>query len=294
MAFPVDSARTATNITTAANPLVINMPPTVNAGDTLIMIIRANNAGTYTNPSGWTQLVQEGTVPTEVQDDQIYIGWRKADGTEGGTTVSVTVSASGKAGALVYRITNAADPTVNPPLASSSVSSGSTGNTSPDCPSFTPTPGAQDYLWFAVGTWQGEQTSPPASAPTNYSNVGGGSSGTGGSTASNCRVASATRQLNAATEDPPAWSISAAGTWTCWTVVVQPQGAQVYTETATVYLDLQVSDSQAFAGTDAATVLVDLQASGTDIQAGPEVIEAHLFTPLIYDARASHLRGRKL
>ena len=99
---------------------------------------------------------------------------------------------------------------MTPPQAAAVETTGT--STTPDPPNLTPTGGAKDYLWIWAGGWEGEQTSPPAGSPTggNYANnIIGANSDTAGAVTTNCRVALATRNLNAASENPPAWTISA-------------------------------------------------------------------------------------
>lgn len=214
MAFPVDAARTATNASTASNPVVVTLPAYA-AGDLCILFFRNNN-GIITTPTGWTPV--HGPSQVSTTDDSTIVAWRKMDGTEG-STVSVTLNGSQKASAVVWTVTGAADPTVSPPL----ISSAATGtSTTPDPPSFSPAGGAKEWLWFWLASYEGEQTSPPASNPTNYSNPTGANSGTGGAVATNCRVAGATRQNNTATEDPPTWTISVSALWQAFTLAVPP------------------------------------------------------------------------
>lgn len=200
----------------------VNMPATVNAGDTLLMLVRANNISSLTPVSGWTTLFN--LTPSEsspINDDTMYLAYKKAAGTEGGTTVNVSFNTTAKAAAIVWRITGAADPTVNPPELSTQAIA---ATTTPNPTAVTPSGGAKDYLFLWIGGWDGEQTSPPASQPTGYSNPTGISSGTAGATATNCQVAGASKQGSAATtEDPGSWTITVAPTaWSAWAVAIYP------------------------------------------------------------------------
>lgn len=217
MAFPVDAARTGTNGSTAAANKVCTLPSGISAGHLLILVLRSAGADTHSTPTGWTSLVLNDTA--DASDDTTSVWYRLATGTEG-STVTVNGTASLKFAALCWRITGAIDPSTQPPQ----ISTAATGtSTTPNPASLTPTGGAKDYLWLWVGAWEGEQTSPPAGNPANYSNPAGASSGTAGAVATNCQVAGASRQLNAASEDPPSWTISASDDWTAWTVAIHPQ-----------------------------------------------------------------------
>lgn len=191
MAFPsVRGSPATTGLTNGASSIDVLLPATIEAGDTLVIWIRTSTGATaYGFPGGWTVLVNEdeGAAGT----DRIGLAYKKADGTEDGTTVNVTTPTS-KSVAIAWAIQNAADPTVMAP----EISTKATGTTDvPDPTTCTPTGGAKDYLWLWLGSWEGEQTSPPASNPTNYSSDKVGvDTGTGGAVTSNCRAASVTRQ----------------------------------------------------------------------------------------------------
>ena len=221
MAFPTITATNTTNGTTASANQVVNLPATVNAGETLLVFLRSAGAsgnGVHTYPAGWTKLFDIGSI------DQTSMAWKKADGTEGGTTITITVTGGNtKFAALSWSIAGATDPTVTPPEDSAAASGNST---SPDPAIVTPTGGAKDYLWLAVMGIQGEQTSPPT-FPANYTiSQIAADSGVAGLPTTNVRVAGAKRtDLNAASEDPGAFTVSAADEWRAFAVAVHPAGA---------------------------------------------------------------------
>lgn len=228
MAFPVDAAQATTNGSTATTNKACTLPTGIAAGNRLILVLRSAGADTHSLPTGWNWLAQNSTA--DASDDTTSTLYRVADGGEG-TTVTVNGTASLKFAAACWRITGAGTP---------QTSVGATGTSgSPDPPSFSPTGGAQDYLWLWVGGWEGEQTSPPASNPTNYLNPVGANSGVGGAIPTNCRVAGASRQLNAATEDPPLWTISVSDDWTAWTVAVPPPPAASPTRGQLSWVELE-------------------------------------------------------
>jgi hypothetical protein len=217
MAFPAVVNTATTSGTTAVTSAVINLPASIVAGNLLVAIHRSAAAGAHGWPAGWTELADSTGDPT---DDNTSIAWRKADGAEG-ATVTVTQGSS-KFASLVYQISGAADPTIQPPEISTEAVASSA---SPNPTTCTPTGGAKDYLWLWLGGWGGEQTSPPASTPTNYTNALGADSGVASTPATNVRVASARRELNAASEDPPLWTISVIDSWIAWTMAVHPVAA---------------------------------------------------------------------
>ena len=236
MAFPAIGSTATTNGVTATTAPVVNLPSGIVAGQTLIVLIRVASAGAIGWPAGWTELFDDAS---DASNDQTACAWRKADGTEGATiTLS---SANAKFAAIAFRITGATDPTVTAPVFAT-LATGTSAN--PDPGSLTPAGGAKDYLWLAVGGWEGEQTSPPGTFPANYTlSQIGADSGVAGSIATNCRVAGAGRQLNAATENPGTYTISVSDDWTATTIAVYP-GPSVVEKTHTTDSLLKATSSK--------------------------------------------------
>lgn len=229
MAFPVIESQgpaannatggAATNGATAATSHVVVLPATVSVGATLLVVGRVAVVGAVgVSGGGWT-IVQSAT---DASDDTSFWMYKStaAAGTEGGTSITVT-HGSGKMTAHAFSITGATDPAVQPPQ-SSTIAIGTGSNPGPTIA--TPTGGAKDYLWIAVGMADGEHTSPPATIPVNYGGSRGESTGTGGVAGTNATSFIATRNLNAASEDPGTWTTSVAVNtgWTAWTLAVHP------------------------------------------------------------------------
>ena len=215
MAFPLVEDYATTGRTAAETTSPVSYPATVSAGALLVCFIRVTVAGAIGWPAGWNEIVEDSS---DASDDVSALAWKTATGNEGGTTFNVT-HGNGKLAAIVYSVTGADEPTTQPPQIST-VAVGTSQTPNPT--TCTPTGGAKDYLWLWLGGWEGEQTSPPTGNPTNYTNPIGASTGTGGAVATNCRVASARRNLNAASEDPPSWTISASDDWAAWTMAIHP------------------------------------------------------------------------
>ncbi|MDP2729141.1 MAG: hypothetical protein Q8O55_01505 [Dehalococcoidales bacterium] len=214
MAFPVVESSASTNRTAAETTSPISYPATVSPKALLVCIARATVAGAIGWPAGWNELVD---FNADASDDVTAIAWKEAVGNEDGTTFNVT-HGSGKMAAIVYSITGAATTGRPPQLSTFNIGT----STLPDPQDLTPTGGAKDYLWLWLGGWEGEQTSPPASNPLNYTTPLGANTGKGGVVATNCRVASAQRNLNAASENPGSWTISVSDDWSAWTMAVHP------------------------------------------------------------------------
>ena len=220
MAFPAVGATATTDGTTASATATVNLPSGILVNDLLLVCLRtATSTAGHGYPVGWTELFDDNS---DASDDRISLAYRWAAGTEG-STIGVSQD-NQKYAALAWRITGAQNPaTTAPQFATLAVGT----STTPNPGAVTPSGGTQDYLFLWLGGWEGEQTSPPASNPTNYaSNVIGANSGTAGVVATNVRLASASRQLNTgAAEDPGTWTISASDDWTATTVCIHPATA---------------------------------------------------------------------
>lgn len=219
MASPVDSARQATNITTAGTSHAINVgSPT--AGTLLIVFVRFAGAPGAVTFTGYTQLASDSS---DASDDTTSVYYRQADGTEGATD-TLTTGNSVKLAAIGWEITGAADPGVQAPQIST-VAVGTTTADTANPTAVTPTGGSKDYLFLAIAGQDGEVGAYTA-APTNYVNLQAANSGTGGVASSNCYMGGASRQLTAASDDPGVFTHGAATTgWTAWTVAIYPQEA---------------------------------------------------------------------
>lgn len=227
MAFPVVEATSnliagvANGGTTATTTHTVRMPATVSAGSLLMIVGRSMAAGAISISTGlgtWT-IVQDSS---DASDDVTFWAYLPTDavGTEDATDVTVT-HGSAKFAAVALSITGAADPAVTPPQ-SSTVAVGTGSNPGPTAA--TPTGGAKDYLWIAAHGADGEHTIPPATIPANYGGSVGCHTATAGAVGINGGVAIATRDLNAASEDPGTWttSVAVATGWTAWTFAVHP------------------------------------------------------------------------
>lgn len=217
MASPVDSARVATNITTAATSFAINVGSPV-AGTLLIVFVRFGAAPGTVTFTGYTQLASD---TSDASDDQTMVFYRQADGTEGATDTLTTVN-SVKLGAISWEITGAEDPAIQAPEISAVAIGTTTANTcNPNSRSVTN--GPKDVLYLALGAEDGEVGAFTA-APTNYSNFQSANSGTGGVASTNVLLGGASRAISASSsDDPGAFTHAAANAgWTAYTVVIHP------------------------------------------------------------------------
>lgn len=210
-----------TNGTGASSTPSVNLPATVNAGDTLLVVFRSAGLGAVGWPdASWNELFDDAS---DASDDQTACAWKKATGTEGGTSITLS-SANAKFAAVAYAIANAADPTTRPPEFATLVT-GTSQN--PDPGTVTPTGGSKDYMFIAVAAYEGEQATPPT-YPTNYDTAPiSAHSGTAAATASNCRVSAICRRALASSEDAGSFTISVSDDWTATTIAIHPQAAAI-------------------------------------------------------------------
>ncbi len=219
MAFPSIRSQATDNSTSAETTHTVNLPATIAAGDTILVIIRVAVAGAIGWPdANWHELLD---ASPDGSDDQIGIAWKKADGSEGGTTISVT-SGNGKYVSVAAAFRDAFDPSITPPVL------GTVGiGTTPDEPNAgdcAPGVGAKDFYWWTHYSMSGEQsgiTAYPGSYTLDQSGIV--TSGTGGLPATNCTMATAGRQLNAASENTGVWDVT--GTlidWAAYTIAFSP------------------------------------------------------------------------
>jgi hypothetical protein len=231
-ATPATAAPTATTFGTNATTHNVLMPPTINAGDLLITLFANDGSATVTTPAGWT-LLSTGARGTAARGS-VY--GKVAVGNEDATNVNFVTSASEQGAAQVYRVTGwsgdisgvAAD-VVDPGAATAN----------PDPPSLTTGWGATNTLWLAYSA--GSRYAAVTTYPTNYTN---GVISIGGTDTTGASVASARRNLAAATENPGSFTMSTSQDGVAFTIAVQPALAN-----ADSYMSTILSSTQASNGT---------------------------------------------
>jgi len=201
---------TATSVeSSAATTHNITLPSGIVDGDLLIAILSLD--GTNANPTwpvGWVELIDLISG-----NSRLSIAYRDADGMEA-STVDVPTSGNRKSCHTSYRIDT--HDVANPP----EISTGATGASStPDPDSLTPSGGADDYLWLVVAGNDDEENY--TAFPTSYTDGITLDSGSGsfGST-----VASARKELNAASENPGVFTLDVSEQWAAATIAIYPGG----------------------------------------------------------------------
>lgn len=171
-------------------------------GDLLVcMIVALSASTTFTFEGDWTQLSvrQAATFSTTS-------AYTVADGLNTGTQVTLSVTSTATR-YICYRFT--VGTFVPPPYG---VLSATGLNANPDPPSLTGGGGIKDYVWLAWAAWSG--TAIRLACPTSYDtpiDVTGTSPGL-----SVCQ-----RQLNAATENPGTFTLSALSLWDAQTIAIE-------------------------------------------------------------------------
>jgi Concanavalin A-like lectin/glucanases superfamily len=240
MAAPVDSGRSASNISTAATSHSINVG-SPSAGMLLIVFIRfATSPGTVTF-TGYTQL---GTADTsDASDDETRVYYRWANGAEGASDPLTTVNST-KVAAICWRITGAEDPAIAVPTRSA-VAIGTTGANTANPNSVAPTGAPIDTLYLAL--MGGDGTGTITAAPTNYTSLQTANSGSGSTAGTNVVIAGASRQIAASSSDDPGVFTHAGrnAAWTAFTVAISAPSPPV-----------PKSDTDTGSGTDASVLFI--------------------------------------
>lgn len=205
MAFPTIGAPTTQSFTAYTTSHVVTLPPTT-AGRLLLIVWANEEEQTPITPAGWTRLFRN-------QDDMTLCVYAKiADGSEGGTTIDfVTRSRGIDATVHIYYASDADYELGGVCVVVSSRASGS--STTPNPPSLTTGWGAVDVTWIAVAL---AEISTFSAAPASYTDFT-----TSGS--SKARLASAQRDLNAASQDPGTFTASGSNRWYTITIGVRRQ-----------------------------------------------------------------------
>lgn len=190
--FPTDAARAVTdtggsNTTTPA----FTTPSGIVAGQLLLLAWRAGGAvAAITDNAGFTQLVLSSADGT---DDDYYVGYKVADGTEGASVV-FTVTSGRRFAGVMHRIEDGGTPTIG----TVGVGSGTLVNPALYDPAAT-SPG----LWLAIGSTEGPVT--VSSFPDDFSNGAQENVSTGTEGAS---IMAASRQLAVSKLNPGGFTIS--------------------------------------------------------------------------------------
>jgi hypothetical protein len=207
--YPSLAAKTSSNEPDVVTSHDVTMPPSVSSGD-LLQCLFTSSIATFTWPAGWT--VAKSLTGAAAKSELAY---RQSDGTEGAAIV-VSTSLSVESAHICMRIVGHVNPATQAPQAST----GATGlSTTANPDTVTPTGGSKNYLFVALAGNSGGSGPPTYTGfPSGYHHPLEQISSTGAGTYA---TAMATRQLNAASEDPGTFTNPSVN-WVALTAAVHP------------------------------------------------------------------------
>lgn len=209
--FPVVRALVPSSFPLHANSHAVAMPGTVESGDLLVALFTNHAWAAVTTPSGWTLL---GTTVngTQVRTSRFA---KRADGTEGGTTVDFKTSIQETAVAHVYRIAAWFD---DGNLANAVADAAVVGrSTTPDPPALDPVAwDVANTLWIAA--YGAQNLGQTFAYPTAYTN---GRYDESGGIVGRTSTASARRDLATPVADPGSFSNQALQSWVAVTIGIR-------------------------------------------------------------------------
>lgn len=205
MAFPVVEATNGGGNDNLDTSHTINLPASIAADDLLIVFICTNEATTFTFPEGWTELFSE----SESGYTELGGYYRIADGEEG-ATINVTTSENQCSAHTSYRISNYYG---TPECGTAATDT----STTPDPPNLAPSWPGQEQLWLAVCGYNDDWGI--TAYPANYTD--GLTYGSVYSALNKATVGSARRELDAASENPGAFTIDNSERWVANTIAIQ-------------------------------------------------------------------------
>jgi len=204
VSFPAVQARTTGQNSTAGTSHTVSMP--AGSGGRIIVFFAHSQNVSVSWPAGWFELfdVLNGTACG------LAAAYTDA---AAGPTITVTTSANTKSAHSTYRVSGYEG---TAPQAATATGADAT----PDPPPVSPSWGGADTLWLAAEG--NDDTLNVTDYPPSY--LKGQTIVTSGGTAtSNCRIATAERYLNAATENPGAFQLAPdPEEWVAATVAIRP------------------------------------------------------------------------
>lgn len=191
------------------------MPATVGVGDLLLMHVCNSASFSMSIASGWTALGSLAANSTV----RSHVFYRIADGSEGGTTVTLTAASSCYIVAVVNQV-KAGTFNAATPIERATPATGSSSQ--PDSPLLTPSWGAAATLWLS--TVAANYVFPPHTV-TSWPYAGGQVSiiPPSASGASVPMIRSCEAVVSAASENPAVWAMgSNVNVWIAETLAVRP------------------------------------------------------------------------
>lgn len=208
-----DQAGLEASSATASHTLTL--PGTISPQAVLLAMVASdddpNGDQSATWATGWTRLVD-----VTASGGWMGVGYKVADGSEDGTTITLTLKRAEEIAYKIFSITGAGAVTA----------SSATGvDANPNPPSHTPPTGTMDYLWFAataIDAYRDFTTHlGSASFPADYA-TGQGEHRSSLNFGSASTLAWARRELRASSENPGTFTADSADNWVAVTIAVAP------------------------------------------------------------------------
>lgn len=221
MTFPTvqDADTQSGTVATNATSWTITYPTNIAAGDLLLLFVAMDGTVNAT-AAGFTDVGGNSAAAISLRALA-----KVADGTETGT-FTATITSTEQGAWRIFRVTGWFGGTINAASSGDSDSNGIAGRqtsgitANPDPVVLDPANwAAEDVVWFAAAAADTSRTF--SAFPTNYTNTSSDVSGG----ASGASLGVARRALNASSEDPGTFTISASDDWSAVTVAVRPAAA---------------------------------------------------------------------
>jgi hypothetical protein len=222
MSFPTVVAVNGGNATVDATSVTINLPDGSDVANRLILLFFTSDGGgeSFTWPTGFTEILAEGRT-----DFTNGVAYQFTTGSEGyastGATTTLTITSVEQSAHTTYLLSGV--DTATPPEAATATTGTSTA---PNSGSLNPAGwGTEDTLWFTFASANGLSSTTPrfSGYPTNYTNGRSDISAGGNGVVQGV----ARRELNAASEDPGAFTIDTSAGWRASTIGVRPSSSIV-------------------------------------------------------------------
>lgn len=206
---------TTTAFATSVTSMPVNLPASIVSGQLLIALVEVRNSGTWTKPTGWSDISTLSQTGGGGGVGKLNGFYRIADGTEG-STATWTAGTSTTGIWQVLQINNW-DGTA-PPEATTTSGDSSAANP----PSESPSWGAANNLWIAVAGHAASTTAAWSAGPSGYDSFEDDGASSGGAAVS---LATAVNYTSASSEDPGAFTVSGSNRfWAAATMAVKPSG----------------------------------------------------------------------
>lgn len=208
----VRSVTTGDDAGSGVSSHVITLPTGIDAGDRVIILFATRETPDATWPAGWSEFYDGGNSGQIAQAG----AYRDCDGTEGGTTITVTTGATRACAWHVWWLSRGNFIAGVAPEAGA-VATGS--STTPDPPTVAPSWGASVPSLLITAVSLKNSAAPPtvSSWPTNYTDNQTQEVGSG----VNHALHAASRQASTASENPGTFTLSGSEQWAAQTIAVR-------------------------------------------------------------------------